>query len=50
MKTIIVTGCSSGIGAAVAAALAKRGHWVFATARDTTTSASFSPLFATTTA
>jgi short-subunit dehydrogenase len=37
MKTIIVTGCSSGMGAAVAAALAKRGHWVFATARDTAT-------------
>ncbi|KAJ7784296.1 hypothetical protein B0H16DRAFT_1491985 [Mycena metata] len=35
-KTILVTGCSAGgIGAAIAYALAKRGHSVFATARDT---------------
>ncbi|KAI4863389.1 oxidoreductase [Hypoxylon rubiginosum] len=34
-KTILVTGCSAGgIGAAVAVALAKRGHHVFATARS----------------
>jgi short-subunit dehydrogenase len=34
MKTVVITGCSSGMGASVAMALAKRGHWVFATARD----------------
>ncbi|KAI1427714.1 oxidoreductase [Xylaria sp. FL1777] len=35
-KTILVTGCSAGgIGGAVAIALAKRGHHVIATARDT---------------
>ncbi|KAI1277866.1 dehydrogenase with different specificitie [Xylaria sp. FL0933] len=34
-KTVLVTGCSAGgIGAAVAIALAQRGHHVFATARD----------------
>ncbi|XXH05691.1 ATP-binding cassette long-chain fatty acid transporter pxa1 [Hypoxylon texense] len=34
-KTILVTGCSAGgIGPAVATALAKRGHHVFATARS----------------
>lgn len=33
-KTILVTGCSGGgIGAAIALELAKRGHYVFATAR-----------------
>ncbi|KAI1117677.1 oxidoreductase [Nemania sp. NC0429] len=35
-KSILVTGCSAGgIGAAIAAALANRGHHVFATARNT---------------
>ncbi|KAJ4249169.1 NADPH-dependent 1-acyl dihydroxyacetone phosphate reductase [Fusarium torreyae] len=34
-KTILVTGCSAGgVGAAVAIALATKGHCVFATARD----------------
>jgi short-subunit dehydrogenase len=37
MKTIVVTGCSTGMGAAIAAALAHKGHLVFATARDTST-------------
>lgn len=35
-KSILVTGCSAdGIGAAIALVLAKRGHYVFATARNT---------------
>lgn len=34
-KTVLVTGCSAGgIGAAVALLLAKRGHYIFATARS----------------
>ena len=32
-KTVLITGCSSGIGAALARELHKRGHRVFATAR-----------------
>ena len=32
-KTILITGCSSGIGAAFAREFGKRGHRVFATAR-----------------
>ena len=32
-KTILITGCSSGIGAALAREFGKRGHRVFATAR-----------------
>jgi NAD(P)-dependent dehydrogenase (short-subunit alcohol dehydrogenase family) len=32
-KTILITGCSSGIGAALAREFAKRGHRVYATAR-----------------
>jgi len=32
-KTVFITGCSSGIGAALAHEFAKRGHRVFATAR-----------------
>jgi NAD(P)-dependent dehydrogenase (short-subunit alcohol dehydrogenase family) len=32
-KTIFITGCSSGIGAALASEFAKRGHRVYATAR-----------------
>jgi NAD(P)-dependent dehydrogenase (short-subunit alcohol dehydrogenase family) len=32
-KTILITGCSSGIGAALASEFAKRGHRVYATAR-----------------
>lgn len=36
LKSILVTGCSAGgIGAAVALALARKGHHVFATARNT---------------
>jgi NAD(P)-dependent dehydrogenase (short-subunit alcohol dehydrogenase family) len=38
MKTVIITGCSSGIGQATAARLAKSGDWtVYATARKTET-------------
>jgi len=32
-RTILITGCSSGIGAALAREFAKRGHRVYATAR-----------------
>ena len=32
-KTILITGCSSGIGAALASDFHKRGHRVYATAR-----------------
>lgn len=38
MRTVIITGCSSGIGQATAARLAQRGDWtVYATARNTDT-------------
>jgi len=33
LKTILITGCSSGIGAALAREFSKRGHRVYATAR-----------------
>jgi len=33
-KTILITGCSSGIGAALAQEFHRRGHWVYATARQ----------------
>ncbi|HLD17238.1 MAG TPA: SDR family NAD(P)-dependent oxidoreductase [Coxiellaceae bacterium] len=36
MKTILITGCSSGIGLATARALKKRGHRVWVTARQAT--------------
>jgi len=39
-KTILVTGCSSGIGAALAREFGKRGHRVYATARRAETLAS----------
>ena len=32
-KIILITGCSSGIGAALAQEFHRRGHWVYATAR-----------------
>ena len=32
-KTILITGCSSGVGAAMAREFRQRGHRVFATAR-----------------
>ncbi|GKZ72762.1 hypothetical protein AnigIFM50267_009141 [Aspergillus niger] len=36
-KTILITGCSAhGIGAALALTLARQGHFIFATARNTT--------------
>jgi NAD(P)-dependent dehydrogenase (short-subunit alcohol dehydrogenase family) len=38
-STAVVTGCSSGIGLATAVALARRGHHVVATVRDTTRAA-----------
>jgi NAD(P)-dependent dehydrogenase (short-subunit alcohol dehydrogenase family) len=39
-KTILITGCSSGIGAALAAEFGRRGHRVYATARRIETLAS----------
>lgn len=40
-KTIFITGCSSGIGAALAREFAKRGHRVYATARRADALAAF---------
>ncbi|MFO1393169.1 MAG: SDR family NAD(P)-dependent oxidoreductase [Steroidobacteraceae bacterium] len=43
-KTILITGCSSGIGAALAREFARRGHRVYATARRKDALAPLEPL------
>lgn len=34
MKTVLITGCSTGIGFAIAATLARNGYHVYATMRN----------------
>ena len=43
MSTWLITGCSTGLGRALAEAVIGAGHNVVATARDLTTSTNFAP-------